>query len=71
MPKSKAKEKRSETKLRITYVKSGIGYSAQQKRTIRALGLHRLGDVVEQANTPVIRGMIHKVQHLVTVEEVE
>jgi large subunit ribosomal protein L30 len=57
-------------KLRIKYVKSAIGYSLRQKRTIRALGLHRLGDAVEQDDTPVIRGMIQKVQHLVRVEEV-
>lgn len=60
----------SEQKLRITWVKSSIGYSRRQKGTIRALGLRRLGDVVEQADTPVIRGMIDKVSHLVEVEEV-
>lgn len=57
-------------KLRITWVKSSIGYSRQQKGTIRALGLRRLGDVVEQADTPVIRGMIDKISHLVEVERV-
>jgi large subunit ribosomal protein L30 len=57
-------------KLRITWVKSSIGYSRQQKGTIRALGLRRLGDVVEQADTPVIRGMIDKISHLVQVEKV-
>ncbi|MCR4405482.1 MAG: 50S ribosomal protein L30 [Anaerolineae bacterium] len=70
MSRSKS-QSQSERKLRITYVKSNIGYSVRQKDTIRALGLHRLGDVVEKADTPVIRGMIHKVRHLVTVEEVE
>jgi large subunit ribosomal protein L30 len=58
-------------KLRITWVKSSIGYSQRQKDTIRALGLRRLGDAVEQANTPVIRGMVDKVSHLVDVEEIE
>ena len=62
---------RNEQKLRITWVKSSIGYSRRQKSTIRALGFHRLGDVVEQADTPVIRGMIDKVSHLVRVEEIE
>jgi large subunit ribosomal protein L30 len=57
--------------LRITWVKSSIGYSRRQKGTIRALGLRRLGDVVEQADTPVIRGMVGKVGHLVRVEEIE
>jgi len=60
----------SEGKLRITYVKSSIGYSRRQKGTIRALGLRHLGDVVEQADSPVIRGMVDKVSHLVEVEEV-
>jgi large subunit ribosomal protein L30 len=53
----------------ITLVKSPIGYSRRQKATLRALGLRRLGDVVEQADTPVIRGMVNKVSHLVSVEE--
>ena len=58
-------------KLRITWVKSGIGYSRRQKGTIRALGLRNLGDVIEQDDTPVIRGMIDKVNHLLQVEEVK
>lgn len=58
-------------KLSIRYVKSAIGYSVNQKRTIVALGLHRMGDVVVQEDNPVIRGMVHNVQHLVHVEEVE
>jgi len=62
---SKAKKR-----LRITWVKSSIGYSKRQKATIRALGLRRLGDSVEQEDTPVIRGMIDKVSHLVEVEEI-
>ena len=59
------------SKLRIKYVKSAIGYSARQKRTIAALGLRRLGDVVEQKDCPSARGMIRRVRHLVQVEEVE
>ena len=58
----------SNTRLRITWVKSGIGYSQRQKETIRALGLRRLGTSVEQADTPVIRGMITKISHLLQVE---
>jgi large subunit ribosomal protein L30 len=57
--------------LRITWVKSAIGYSKRQKDTIRALGLRRLNQTVEQRDTPVIRGMVDKVSHLVTVEEIE
>jgi len=60
----------SNKRLRIAYVKSVIGYSQRQKGTIRALGLHHLGDVVEQDDTPPIRGMLDKISHLVEVEEV-
>lgn len=56
------------TSLQITWVKSSIGYSLRQKRTIRALGLRRLGDVVEQPDSPAVRGMLDKVSHLVKVE---
>jgi len=57
--------------LRITLTKSPIGYSYRQKRTVRALGLRRMHQTVEQKDTPVIRGMIAKVKHLVMVEEVD
>ena len=58
------------SRLRITYVRSATGYHISQKRTIRALGLRKLGQAVEQDDSPVIRGMVYKVQHLVQVEEV-
>ncbi|MQC16871.1 MAG: 50S ribosomal protein L30 [Chloroflexi bacterium] len=57
-------------KLRITWTKSSIGYPKDQKATVRALGLKRLHQQVEQDDTRDIRGMVHKVRHLVTVEEV-
>ena len=57
--------------LKVTLVKSPIGYSVRQKNTVRALGLRRMGQTVEHNDTPVIRGMINKVRHLVDVEEVE
>jgi len=57
--------------LRVTWVKSSIGYSQRQKGTVRALGLRRLGHSVEHTDTPVIRGMIDAVRHLVEVQEVE
>jgi large subunit ribosomal protein L30 len=57
-------------KIRFTYTKSAIGYSERQKRTIEALGLHKLHQAVEHEDTPVIRGMVNKVSHLVRVEEV-
>ena len=58
-------------KLRITYKKSAIGYNKKQGATIKALGLRKLNQSVEHDDTPVIRGMINKVSHLVAVEEVE
>jgi large subunit ribosomal protein L30 len=57
--------------LRITLVKSPIGYSKRQRRTLAALGLRRVRATVEQDDTPVVRGMVAKVEHLVEVEEVE
>lgn len=56
------------SKLRVTWVKSGIGYPVDQKRTIKALGFRRLNQSVEHDDTPSIRGMLHKVKHLVKVE---
>ncbi len=63
--------KKKDKTLRVTWVKSSIGYSKRQKGTIRALGLRRLGHSVEHNDTPVIRGMVNKVGHLVEVQEVE
>jgi large subunit ribosomal protein L30 len=57
--------------LLITLTKSPIGYSYRQKRTVRALGLRRMHQTVEQPDTLVIRGMVDKVKHLVTVEEAD
>jgi large subunit ribosomal protein L30 len=59
----------SEHALRITLVKSPIGYSERHKATVKALGLHRMHQTVEQPDTPAVRGMIAKVAHLVKVEE--
>jgi large subunit ribosomal protein L30 len=56
-------------KLRITYTKSSIGYKKDQKGTIRALGFTKLNQTVEHDDNAVIRGMVSKVSHLVTVEE--
>ena len=55
-------------KLLITWVKSGIGYSGSQKRTLKALGFHRLNQSVTHDDSAPIRGMINKVRHLVKVE---
>lgn len=59
------------TKLRITWVKSTMRRRIDQKRTVRALGLRRLGQTVELGDSPSLRGMIKKVHHLVSVEETE
>ena len=56
-------------KLRITWVKSSIGYAKTQKRTLKALGLTRLNKSVTHDNSASIRGMINKVRHLIRVEE--
>ncbi|MFN2164733.1 MAG: 50S ribosomal protein L30 [Anaerolineae bacterium] len=61
----------SAKRLRITYTRSAIGYSQKQKATVKALGLRRLGDSVEQSNTSTIRGMVDRIGHLVSVEIVE
>ncbi|HVB35221.1 MAG TPA: 50S ribosomal protein L30 [Patescibacteria group bacterium] len=53
--------------LHIRWVRSVIGYPASVRQTIRGLGLHRLHETVERPDTPAIRGMIHKVRHLVEV----
>ncbi len=55
--------------IQITLVKSPIGYSKRQKGTVRALGLRKINQTVSQEDTPVIRGMINKVSHLVKVTE--
>jgi len=57
------------SKLRVTWIKSGIGYEESQKRTLKALGFHRLNQSVVHEDTNSIRGMINKVRHLVKVEE--
>ena len=57
-------------KVRVTYVKSSIGYSERHKATIRSLGLHRLHQSVILNDGPVLRGMLNKVNHLVKIEEV-
>jgi large subunit ribosomal protein L30 len=61
-------KKKAQT-IKVTLVKSPIGYSERQKNTVRALGLRKMGQTKEHTDTPVVRGMIHKVLHLVKVEE--
>jgi large subunit ribosomal protein L30 len=56
-------------KLYITWIKSGIGYTEVQKRTLKSLGFKRLNQSVTQEDRRSVRGMINKVRHLVKVEE--
>ncbi len=58
----------SQPTIRITYVKSAIGRTKDQKETIRALGFRRLNQTVERPDNPSVRGMVEKVQHLVRIE---
>ncbi|HSQ18618.1 MAG TPA: 50S ribosomal protein L30 [Anaerolineales bacterium] len=63
------KTKQPEKIVRITLVRSAIGFSKEHKATVRALGLHRLHQTVEHLDTPTLRGMLYKVNHLVVVED--
>ena len=56
-------------RIKVTLVKSGIGHSEDQKRTLRALGFRRLHQSVIREDSASVRGMINKVRHLVTIEE--
>lgn len=56
-------------KLKVTQVKSKIGSTKRQKRTLEALGLRKLNQTIEVEGTPQIQGMVEKVRHLVNVEE--
>jgi large subunit ribosomal protein L30 len=56
-------------RLKVTLVKSTIGFNKTQAKTVEGLGLRRLNHSVELTDTPATRGMIHKVRHLVTVQE--
>ncbi len=67
MPSKKAPKEKI---LRITLVRSPIGYSKEHKAAVKALGFKRLHQTVEQVDTPTLRGMIYKVAHLVEVEEI-
>jgi large subunit ribosomal protein L30 len=57
------------SKIRITWIKSAIGYEERQRKTLKTLGFHRLNQSVVREDTNSVRGMINKVRHLVKVEE--
>ncbi len=61
--------KKATKKIKITLTRSTIGHLAKQKATVKALGLRRIHHSVVRSDTPVIRGMINKVKHLVEVTE--
>lgn len=58
-------------KIRITQIRSTAGREPRQRRVMEALGLHRINQTVEHDNSPVIRGMVKKVLHLVRFEETQ
>jgi large subunit ribosomal protein L30 len=55
--------------IQVTLVRSPIGYEKSQKATVKALGLRKMHQTVEKTDTPMVRGMINKVRHLVSVTE--
>ncbi|MBR5259615.1 MAG: 50S ribosomal protein L30 [Eggerthellaceae bacterium] len=56
--------------LRLTQVKSNAGHPADQVKTLKALGLGRIGKTIDQVDNESVRGMIFKVKHMITVEEI-
>ena len=67
---SKKAAEKKEKIVRITLVKSAIGFSKDHKRTVRALGLRRMHQTVEHVDSPSLRGMLYLVRHLIDIEEV-
>jgi large subunit ribosomal protein L30 len=63
--------KKKEKKIRVTQIRSVIGQKPMHRKTITALGLHRIGHTKEFTDTPQIRGMVQQVNHMITWEEVE
>ena len=69
MPKKTTKKSQSARKVRVTLLRSPIGFNKTQAATVQGMGLRRLGHSVELVDTPATRGMILKVRHLVEVAE--
>jgi len=63
-----AKKAESKT-IKVTLVRSPIGYPEPQKATVRALGLHHMHQTVEHKDSPALRGMLAKVIHMIRIEE--
>jgi large subunit ribosomal protein L30 len=64
-----AKAKTTPKVIKVTLVRSAIGFPKNQKNTVLALGLHRIHQTVEHNDTPALRGMLNKVIHLLKIEE--
>jgi len=64
-----AKSTKKEKTVQVTLVRSPIGYTERQKRTVKALGLRRINQTVSVVHNDAVRGMINKISHLVRVEE--
>ena len=58
----------ADKKLKVTQVRSTIGFNKKQKDIVRSLGLRRIRHTIEVPDTPEVRGIIHKVRHIVVVE---
>ena len=69
MPKKTTKKAEEARKVRITLVRSPIGFNKTQAATVQGMGLRRIGHTIELSDTPATRGMIHNVRHLVEVAE--
>ena len=68
MAKKAAKKSAGTKRVKVTLVKSTIGFDKRQAAVVESMGLRRINHTVELADTPSIRGMIHKVRHLVEVQ---
>ena len=68
MAKKAAKKSADTKRVTVTLTKSTIGFDKKQAAVVQSIGLRRLNHTIEVADTPAMRGMIHKVRHLVTVE---
>jgi len=69
MAATKTKKKASSAKIKVQYYRSAIGFSVQQKLTVKGLGFGKLNATRELVDTPALRGMINKVPHLVRILE--
>jgi large subunit ribosomal protein L30 len=69
MANKKGKTSADAAKVKVTQVRSVIGYDKKQAAIVKGLGLRRIGHSVEVIDHPAMRGMIHKVRHLVTVDQ--